>query len=83
MNYSFTPQALKQLEKLSKEIQKRIVKKLDFYCSQVSPLNFAEPLTDRELGSYRFRIGDWRVVFDVEHDQIVVLLVGNRRDIYR
>ena len=83
MDYSFTDRALKQLEKLPRDVQARIIKKLDFYCLQKSPLDFAEPLTDRELGSYRFRIGDWRVVFDIEEGQIIVLLVGNRRDIYR
>ena len=83
MDYAFTPQALKQLEKLPKDIQVRIVKKLDFYCMQKSPLDFAEHLTDRSLGSYRFRIGDWRVVFDIEQEKIVVLVVGHRREIYK
>jgi mRNA interferase RelE/StbE len=35
------------------------------------------------LGAYRFRIGDYRVVFDLEGDEIVILRVGHRRDIYR
>ncbi len=35
------------------------------------------------LGSYRFRIGDFRVIFDIEKDEIVVLRVGHRREIYR
>lgn len=35
------------------------------------------------LGSYRFRIGDYRVVFDLEGDQIVILRVGHRREIYK
>lgn len=83
MDYSFKPQALKQLEKLPKNIQKRIIKKLDFYCYQQLPLQFAEPLVDKRLGSYRFRIGEYRVVFDVERNQIIVLLVGHRKEIYR
>lgn len=83
MDYVFKPSALKQLEKLPKDIQRRIVKKLDFYRLQYEPLKFAEPLTDLRLGSYRFRIGQYRVVFDVEDDKISVLLVGHRKDIYR
>lgn len=83
MNYLFKPQALKQLEKLPKNVQKRIIKKLDFYCSQQSPLQFAEPLVDKRLGSYRLRIGEYRVVFDVARNQIMVLLVGHRKEIYR
>ena len=83
MDYVFKPSAFKQLKNLPKDIQKRIITKLDFYCLQESPLKFAEPLTDIRIGSYRFRIGDWRVIFDVEDEKIVVLLVGYRRDIYR
>ena len=29
------------------------------------------------------RIGDYRVIFDIEDKEIVVLRVGHRRDIYR
>jgi len=35
------------------------------------------------LGQYRFRIGDYRVVFDIEGDTLFVLDVGHRKDIYR
>lgn len=82
MNYSFKPAALRQLEKLPKIVQKRIIKKLDFYCASSSPLKFAEHLVDKRLGSYRFRIGEYRVVFDIEKNQIIILLVGHRREIY-
>ena len=30
----------------------------------------------------RLRIGDWRVVFTVQGDNITILAVGHRRDIY-
>jgi mRNA interferase RelE/StbE len=36
-----------------------------------------------DLGSYRFRIGDYRVIFDVEGANLIVLRVGHRREIYR
>jgi len=38
---------------------------------------------DPALGTYRFRIGDYRVIFDIEGKDIVALRVGHRRDIYR
>jgi len=81
--YFFTPQALRQIRKLPKDIQVRIIKKLDFFC-QKNPLNYADFLTDRRLGGYRFRIGDYRVVFDQEgEDSILILAVGHRREIYK
>ncbi|MDH4220892.1 MAG: type II toxin-antitoxin system RelE/ParE family toxin [Candidatus Aminicenantes bacterium] len=35
------------------------------------------------MGGYRFRIGDYRVIFDIEGNEIGVLRVGHRREIYR
>ena len=43
-------------------------------------LAFAESLTKTTLGQYRFRIGDYRVVFDLEDDEIIVITdVGHRK----
>lgn len=47
------------------------------------PLRYAKKLTDPELGSYRFRIGDYRVVFDLIGEDIVILRVGHRSQIYK
>lgn len=46
-------------------------------------LNHARKMVDPSLGSYRFRIGDYRVIFDIEGDEIIVLRVGHRKEIYR
>jgi mRNA-degrading endonuclease RelE of RelBE toxin-antitoxin system len=47
-----------------------------------NPSQYTGPLSDPQLGGYRFRIGDCRVVFDIEGNDIVVLCVGHRREIY-
>ncbi|MEA3360583.1 MAG: type II toxin-antitoxin system RelE/ParE family toxin [Thermodesulfobacteriota bacterium] len=47
------------------------------------PHRYSETLRDTKLGTYRFRIGDYRVIFDLEGSEIVVLHVGHRRDIYK
>lgn len=44
---------------------------------------YAEKLKDYELGDWRFRIGTYRVVFDLEGDTIYVLRVGDRKDVYK
>jgi len=36
------------------------------------PLRHAERLIHGSLGSFRFRIGDYRVVFDLEGEEVVV-----------
>ena len=55
-NLYFKKDAVKDLKKLDKIIQKRIKNKLEFYTSQENPLIFARKLIDSKLGEYRFRI---------------------------
>ena len=83
MRYAFDAHALKDLKKLSPEVRKRVMEKLDFFMGTVTPIAFAEHLTNHEIGSYRFRIGDYRIVFDLEDDTLVILKVGHRREIYK
>jgi len=81
--WSFTQKSQSQFIRLDKSVRKRIVNKLDYWCQYEKPLNFAESLINSELGSYRFRVGDYRIIFDVEETMIVVLAVGHRREIYK
>ncbi len=80
-NLVYTNLAVKDIKKLPPDIKKRIGKTLLRY--QQDPLGYSEPLTDARLGTHRFRIGDYRVIFDLEDRDIVILRVGHRRDIYR
>ena len=42
------------------------------------------PVTaDPKIGTYRFRMGNYRVIFDIEGKDIVILRVGHRREIYK
>jgi mRNA interferase RelE/StbE len=75
---AFTPTALRQWLKLSADIRKRIDGKLAAYAASGS--GDVKRLKGRN-GS-RLRIGDWRVIFTEEKASIIVIAVGNRRDIY-
>ena len=77
----FTKRSISDLEKLDDETRWRIAKKLKEYSQ--TPLHFAHKLTDPKLGTYRFRIGDYRVIFDLVGEKIVILRIGNRKEIYR
>lgn len=80
----FKASADKRFSKLPKNIQIRIIEKLEFLLSQTNPLAYAEILTNSRIGKYRFRIGDYRVVFDVIDGNIIMILdVDHRKDIYR
>ncbi len=81
-SYEFTSKALKEIKKLDKVNQGLVIKKIKFYCSQELFLT-AERLTNSNLGNYRFRVGDFRVVFDIDGKMVTILKVGHRREIYK
>ena len=81
--YVLKYQALRDLQKLPQEIQKRIIKKLDFFVESGEPLSFAENLVNFEIGQYRFRIGDYRVIFDLDDERLIILTLGHRKNIYK
>jgi len=77
MEFLFTPTAEEHFEHLTLQVRKRIATKMRFYASQTDPLQFAEPLTGSN--SYRFRIGDYRVIFKVLHDTLWVVTQRPKR----
>ena len=80
----FKPGSIKDLRKLPTNIQKRIGKKLEHYLNQSEPLNYAVPLVGNgKVGDYRFRVGDYRIVFDFNNGRITILMIEHRRDVYR
>jgi mRNA interferase RelE/StbE len=83
-NVEFKPSALKDLKKLPINIQKRIAKKLDYILNQNEPLDYAAPLVGNSIaGDYRFRIGNYRVVFDLVKNKLIIILIEHRREVYR
>lgn len=80
----FKASADKRFSKFPKDLQIRIVQKLEFFLSQSDPLMYAEILTNPQIGTYRFRIGDYRVVFDLEDSETIMIVdVDHRKNIYR
>ncbi len=59
----FTDKSKHDLKKLDFDIQKRIVEKLKDFSSD--PFSYSKKLQDSSIGNYRFRVGDFRIVFDI------------------
>ena len=75
--------AKKDIQSLDPVIQKRIVKKLQYFLAQKDPLSFASPLVNSKDGDYRWRIGHYRAIFDVNDSVILLLRVQHRGEVYR
>jgi len=84
MNYDFAPTALKKINSLDKPIAKRIVKKVDYLFSLKDPLSKSVKLQGYS-NMYRFRIGDYRVIFTVSTslNNASVLVISHRKDVYK
>lgn len=79
----FKPAAQRDLKKLSQESQKRILKGI-MILAENPRIQGVEKLARYE-NLFRFRVGDFRVIFEIHETEIVILIVriGDRKEIYR
>ncbi len=75
--------AKKDIKKLDQVVKIRIQKKLEYFAKNKDPLIFATSLVDSKIGSYRRRVGIFRIIFDIDNDKIVILRIRHRRDVYK
>jgi len=78
----YTPAAARQIRKLNKTIQARLKSKIAMLSENPRP-HGSKKLNGFE-NSYRIRVGDYRVIYEVHDDVLLVLImrVGPRRNIY-
>jgi len=83
MNYRlvYTQRAVKDIHKLDQKVKSRIGRAM--LRLEIDPIGHAKRLTNFSLGTYRFRIGDYRAIFDLDGESIIILRVGHRSNIYR
>ncbi|MFA6267130.1 MAG: type II toxin-antitoxin system RelE/ParE family toxin [Pseudolabrys sp.] len=78
MQVVFTPAALRQWVKIGPTTRASIKKKIDAFAA--TGTGNVKRLQGR--AGFRLRAGDWRVIFYMESQTMIVVAVGNRRDIY-
>lgn len=79
----YTAPAAKEIKKLDPVVQKKLKKALEKL--RTDPLGLSRKLESFELGEYRYRFGNYRIIFDLDtkNKRIVVLKVGHRREVYQ
>lgn len=87
MKYSveLTENAKKQLKKLDKSTAKLITSwLLKNLQGCEDPRLHGKGLTANRSGQWRYRIGDYRLIAEIQDDRIVILIleIGHRREIY-
>jgi len=78
--------AKEQLRKLDKQTARRIVDYMDERITGLdNPRSTGKALTGPLGGLWRYRVGGYRVICDIQDGalRVLVVQVGNRREVYR
>ncbi|MCP4896171.1 MAG: type II toxin-antitoxin system RelE/ParE family toxin [bacterium] len=86
MAYSIevAPAARRQLKKLDHEMRRRIARRIDSLAEEPRPDGVVK-LTGVSPSLYRVREGDYRILYAIEDEQLIVLVVrvAHRSNVYR
>lgn len=80
----YTPQAVKELKKLDKHTRALIIGWIEknlVGCE--NPRQHGKGLTANRSGQWRYRVGDYRLLAEIQEDKIVILIlnVGHRSEV--
>lgn len=80
----FTPRAEKAVKQLDRSVRKRVFDKLREIQGADDPRDFLKPMTGPLAGMFRLRVGNYRVIIDVQGERCVILVldVGHRSVVY-
>lgn len=81
------PAAERELDKIDPQIARRILAFLHGRVAQLDdPRSIGEALKGSKLSEFwKYRVGDYRIIASIEDGalHILVVKIGNRRDVYR
>ena len=81
----FTEKAQKQLKKLDRQTSALIIGWLEKNIENCeNPRAHGKSLVENKSGQWRYRVGNYRVICEIQDKEIIVLVleVGHRREIY-
>lgn len=82
----FTEVAKREIGKLDKQVARLILawirKNLE---GCIDPRQQGKPLTANRSGQWRYRVGDYRLLAEIEDEQIIIIIltVGHRKNVYK
>ncbi len=78
----FTPKAERDFKALDKPIRSRLARRIDVLAKNPFPQGIRKLAGEDDL--YRLRVGNYRIIYQVQGRRLVVLIVGigHRADVY-
>ena len=77
----YHPEVKDDIRNIPANIRTRIRKAIETRL-QSDPVLYGQPLRQSLKGHRKLRVGDWRVIYRVEPSAVVILMIGNRKDVY-
>ena len=77
----FEKSVLKELKNIDYNFSKRIVNQVK-YDLAFNP-GKDKALTGNHKGLFSYRVGDYRVIYKIEQESLLILRIGHRKDIYK
>jgi mRNA interferase RelE/StbE len=76
------PQAQKFIESQSVKIRRQLIRRLEALAENSYPAGYKLLHSEKKL--YRIRSGDYRIIYQVQHENLLILIVkvGHRKDVY-
>lgn len=84
MKVEYSESALKQLKKLDGQFQRAIIQEMNDIATLDNPRQRGKALKANLSGLWRYRVGDYRVICDIQDAKILitVLRIGHRKNVY-
>ncbi len=79
----FTKEAQGDVAKQSTTVKRQLYKKLVYFASLDDIKTVAKKLHNYDAGEYRLRVGNFRIIFDLDKHVLVILRIQHRKDVYR
>jgi len=80
-NVTYHPRVVDDLDLLPRTWQKRVMATIDRKLTN-DPTSFGKPLRHALRNYYSLRVGEYRVIYIVHKDDVLIVLVGHRKDVY-
>lgn len=81
----YSKRAQRQIRKMDKQVQRLLFAWIDKHLDGTeNPRQHGKGLTDNRANEWRYRIGDYRLIYDIQEDKLVILALefGYRKDVY-
>jgi mRNA interferase RelE/StbE len=75
---------MRELARLDKAVGRRIIERINWLATNLDTIR-PEAITGELVGFYKLRVGDYRVIYEILHEEqtIVMQAIGRRSEIHR